>query len=503
MPDTDVQNPEDVSLPTVDELRDKRRFIAAQADNLMAAVTESQEVRKLNIEGKEISVTHLMSGEELQVHQRLAAEYKALTEQIGMREAVDAADDAEDNRREFIDNAADVTKIKQAKLDVEFHKNLMKAGANQFEAEKVPEQGGAGDIELPVPVIAQNPQTGLNELLPIEARFGQTEADIEASYRTAEIVQAGKQHLYDSKGNLLENLDFAASSDPIRLEDVSLPTMVLRLYAYLINMNMLFRYCDIIQTPGLGPYIRDRRTDIPVAVRIAENTDYGDSQSAFSAMSVNAFKYGIISQVTLESMMSITSFNAASRVVADLGMALSNAFGQEATTGTGSGVAADTQPQGIVTGSQEGATLAAATAFTGASTFNYAQVIKFLTSLDDAYWRAPGKRLMYNLDFVQYLFGLLDRDGRPYFPYENANSEVLGVPVIIDPAIAKFSTTATTRPLIYGDLNAQTVRFAGSPRISFSDEYGWKKDLLSWKATLFAGSATTAPVAIKHHAFTV
>ena len=496
----DNTNPEGEALLTVEALREERDRIGYEADSLIDATLQSKESRKLLVEDREVTVTALMTGEELETHQKLSAEYAALTEAIKRREMRDNADNIENSRREFIDNSADITKTRQLKADVNFHKDLMAAGANEFRAESIPEQGGIGDIALPIPVIAKN-LAGVNEIIPIEASFGQKEADIEASYRTAEIIQAGKQDLYDVNGNKLETIDAAASSDPIRTTDVSLPTMVLRLYSYLIDMNVLFRYCDIVQTPGLGPYIRDRRDDIPVAVRLGENKDYGDSQSDFTPMHVNAFKYGIISQVTVESMMSVTSFDVAARVVADLGMSIANAFGAEATTGTGSGAAADTQPQGIVTGSQQGATLAAATAFTGAKSFNYAHVINFLTSLSDAYWRAPGKRIMYNLDFVKYINTLLDGNGRPYFPY--GSSDIEGVPRVIDPAIGKFSTTVASKPVIYGDLNAQTVRFAGSPRISFSDEYGWKKDLLSWKATLFGGSSTTAPVALKHHAFTV
>ena len=163
-------------------------------------------------------------------------------------------------------------------------------------------------------------------------------------------------------------------------------------------------------------------------------------------------------------------------------------------------MAADTEPQGIVTGSTQGATLAAATAFAGsAPTFTYKHLLAYLTSLSHAYWKAPGKRLVFNLGMVQHLFGLLDDNKRPYFEY-GANN-ILTIPTMIDPGMPDFSAKAN-KALLYGDLNAQTVRMAGSPRIGYSDVYGWDSDLMSWKATLFGGSSTTAPVALKHHAFT-
>ena len=506
------KDPVDGMLPDLETLQAQKDKLGATLDAIIAecTVTASSDDKE-----DAFFVQELMTGEQLEKHEKVAANYEAVCNAIRRREAEKSADQAFADRVEFIDTAADRTKIKQLEIDLAFHKNLMAVGVNQYENDKVLPQGGRNELELGLPLIAKD-SSGQNKVFPFEASFGNDEDAIKKSYMVAEILHAGKQDKYSAEGELLENIDAttvsaAVSSNPVHTVDVTLPTMVMKMYAYLIDMKELFKFCTIIQEPTLAPLKRDRRVAIPDVVPLGEGGKYTVLNPDYDPVTIPVNKYGRILQFSLESTMSGAGFDIASDIVTVAGMALGNRYGKVTVEGQAAANAVAGPPRvgkieastGIVSGSSQGATLAAASAFAGNSpTFTYTHLLGFLTSLSDAYWKSISKRMVYDLSFEQHIKSMLDGNKRPYFEY-NSKELFPGITILIDPGMPAFSATAATTPLLYGDLAGHVVRMAGAPRLAFSDEYGFDTDHMSYKVTGFMGCATQDANAIKHHKFTV
>jgi len=504
---------QDISkLPDLDTLKAQKEKLGATLDALVAECTVTA---ASDDKDDAFFVQELMTGEQLERHERISANYEAVCQALRRREAEDEADKSLADRAEFIDTAADRTKNKQLEVDVAFHKTLMDIGQGKFESPVVLEQGGRNELALDVPVITKD-NSGRNKIIPIEAVFGNSDEAIEQSYKVMEIIHAGMQDKYSADGRLLENIDAstisaAVSSNPIHTTDVTMPTLVMRMYAYLIDMQELFKYCTIIQEPTLAPLKRDRRTAIPEVTVIGEGGKYTVQNPDYTPLEIPVNKYGRILQFGLESTMSGAGFDIASDIVKVAGMALSNGYGKVSINGQAAANAAAGPPRvgkvvkstGVLEGSSEGATLASSTAFSGNSpTFTYKHLLGYLTSLSDAYWKSISKRIVYNLNFEQHIKSMLDDNKRPYFEY-NTQELFPGIKIMIDPGMPSFDTKKASSPILYGDLAGHIVRMAGSPRISFSDEYGFDTDNLSYKITGFMGCATQDPNAIKHHKFTV
>lgn len=517
----DKINIEDEALLNADVLREKRDRIAHRADSIIAEALKKEERREYQTEDGTVFSSPLMSGEELAEHNRLLDEYEALNATLRRRESRDRADDIVDQRREFVDNSTDDVKRRQLEIDIAFHKKLMAAGTNEYRNSHydspIPEQGSSIDYELPVPTITKDPNTGANVVLPFEHKdaVGNSEDAIEASYRQAEILQSGKSGEYDLFGNVgVGGSDEANNPNPITVANIQMPTMVLRLYSYLIDMNDMMRFCTIEQIQSIGAKaVRDRRTSIPQAVKLAEGATYTKENSTFSPMYLPVYKWGRLSDTTLEATLSSTGFEIASRLVADLGIALSNAIGNDIVNGTGDGSDGASDSEGMIRGAELGKVTTSNAPWTRGNTagaVGYQDVIDFLTSLSDAYFRMPNKRLAFNLDMVKNLYAILDGEDRPYF--QLSDNMILGVPCTIDPSIPKYSLASsvysgnnrfanTNYPILYGDFSCHSVRLSGGPRISYSTEYGFDTDKYTWKGTIFAGSATTAPPGLKTWAF--
>ena len=434
------------------------------------------------------------TAEETEQHTALVAAWDRVEDSLRMLDSDKERDRIGNEAADLVAGAGSAGEDR-LRANVQAYENLIAVGRNQFSAERVPEKGHPGEWELPAPAILRG-SDGKNRVHPFPAVFGREPGrpvDVEASFRNAEMIRAGRHGEFDPLTG--RRLEAAPATDPIRQVDVpgSIPDLVVDLYRYMIDRNMLAQYCTIYQTPGLNDLPITRRTEVPKATIVGDNTNYGentdigDQQSVFSSFTLKAFKYAFISQYSYEAAMSVEPWSIAAQVVEDGGIGLANGFGEHVWAGTG-GTA---QPTGILTAikadsSQQVAGPAAATAFTGARnarTFTIDTFTNFLTNLNIEYFRSPNLRLIVGLAAWGNLLSVTDTNGQPIFNADMSVREMslpkFGLMVELEPAAE--TVAAGNYPFVIADLSCHAVRYAGGVRIDFSTEYGWQKDLLSYK----------------------
>ena len=277
------------------------------------------------------------------------------------------------------------------------------------------------------------------------------------------------------------------------------------LYRYMIDRNELAMYCTVYQTPGLNDLPIQRRTEVPKATIVGDNTNYGenmdigDQQSQFSEFTLKAFKYAFISQYSYEAAMSVEPWSIAAQIVEDGAIGLANGFGEHVWIGSGGA----NQPTGVLTAikadsGQQVTGPAAATAFAGARnarTFTFDTFTNFITMLPIEYFRSPNLRLITNIQPWGNLLSVTDTNGQPLFNPDMSVGEMtlpkFGLRVNLEPA--GESVAANNYPFVIADLSCHAVRYGGGVRIDFSSEYGWQKDLLSYKFVLYADANQIDP----------
>ena len=136
----------------------------------------------------------------------------------------------------------------QVRRDALTHRNLMRAAKNRYAGEDNLKgfHEHPGEVVLGQPLIARDPVTGYNEVLPIPfvpAEAGEGEdaylKSLEASFRYGEIVRAGKEGDYDAKtGNRLSRLSQAAQLQAqAETSDINLTSIGGDLYAEMVRRD--------------------------------------------------------------------------------------------------------------------------------------------------------------------------------------------------------------------------------------------------------------------------
>lgn len=220
-----------------------------------------------------------------------------------------------------------------------------------------------------------------------------------------------------------------------------------------------------------------------IAQRVGEGAVYPRSKGSFTRWSVDAFKYGVIAEATLE-MLRDSALPLASIVAADLGEAIADATNADFLRGDGT-----TGPHGLVP-----ATVLSKTA-TSATVVNYDDLINLQHSIRPKY---RNRAAFYGSDDFALKARLVkDLEGR--YVWQNAVTAgmpdtLLGKAFITDTFMDSYA--ASKVPVLYGDYSKFLVRFVGSVNISRSDEYGWDSDVVAWKANVRADSGLTDAAAV-------
>lgn len=232
---------------------------------------------------------------------------------------------------------------------------------------------------------------------------------------------------------------------------------------------------EVLRTAGGEDVIIPRVTDYPEAVLVAEAASLTKKGEKFDQVTVGAYKYGFIQQVSYE-LENDTAIDLAGLISRLGGQALGTAVGKASVTGTGS-----SQPLGIIANSGGLTSVQAATGSVAAG-FSTDDVLTIIMSVDPAYRRNGA--FICNDTVIATLRKLKGTDGQ-YVWQENARvgepATLFGYPVYSD---AEMPTTQTNgvKGLAFGDFGqAVIVRWAGPLRIETSKDYSFGNDVTSWR----------------------
>ena len=279
--------------------------------------------------------------------------------------------------------------------------------------------------------------------------------------------------------NGLNRLDFDEMADKIQRTGTNvsslIPTLTMEVYRYEFEAYMLSRYVTILQTNHSNKITIGRRTGLPVATWIGESGTIGKDESDFGTpLELEAYKLGMITEVSQESLDDINPTDLARLIADDGGTAMGRGLGAAIATGNGTN-----KPHGIMARAATGVTGAA-----GGGNFvpTYDQLMDLRGSVFEPYRSRPGCAWFGNDDMLTAVMKIKDADGRPLFMVDlraEPGMRILGKPFVTDVGIA--APAADAKSLGFGDLSQYILRHFRGMRINRSMEYLWDEDGIAWR----------------------
>jgi HK97 family phage major capsid protein len=254
-----------------------------------------------------------------------------------------------------------------------------------------------------------------------------------------------------------------------------------RLVAHLIETSAILQASPTVLNTSSGESIQVPKTTAhSSAAIIAEAGSITASDPAFGQITLGAFKYGTLIQVSRE-LLADTGVDLEGYLAMQAGRALGNAFGTHMVTGTGT-----TQPRGVVTDATVGVTggTGVAGAFTADNLIDlqYSVIAPYRAS-QSCYWIIKDSTLANVRKLKdttnQYLWQPSMQVGAP--------DMLLGKPVLTDPNVAAPAVNA--KSVIFGDISQYFVRMAGGIRFERSEDFAFQTDLITFRALLRADAA--------------
>ncbi len=248
-----------------------------------------------------------------------------------------------------------------------------------------------------------------------------------------------------------------------------------QLVQHMVETSPILDYATVLQTSGGENLQVPKTTAHSAAAIVSEGAAIAASDPAFGQVTLGAYKYGLLIQVSRE-LVDDQSVDLESYLADQAGTALGRAFGSHAATGTGTG-----QPRGFSVDATVGAT--SPTGTVGAP--SYDTLVDLQMSVLPAY-RSRAVWIMRD-STIGAVRKLKDTTGQPIWTDSMAAGQpplLLGSPVISDPFLA--ATGLNARSVFYGDLSKYFVRIAGGVRFERSDEFSFGNDLVTYRALLRA-----------------
>lgn len=254
-----------------------------------------------------------------------------------------------------------------------------------------------------------------------------------------------------------------------------------RIIAHLIEVAAIMQAGPTVLQTGSGESIQVPKTTAhSTAAIVTEGAAIAASDPAFGQITLGAYKYGLLIQVSRE-LISDTGADLEGYLSMQAGRALGNAFGAHAITGTGTG-----QPRGVVTDATLGVTSATGTA--GAPTAD--NLIDLYYSVLPPYRNSSAARWIVRDSTIGALRKIKDTTGQYLWQpglVGNATDTFLGKPVLVDPGVA--ATGLNAKSVIFGDMSQYFVRMVNGIRFERSDDYAFNTDLVTFRALMRADGA--------------
>lgn len=268
----------------------------------------------------------------------------------------------------------------------------------------------------------------------------------------------------------------------------TVPTSFLpRLYEHLIESSAIRQTNVTVLNTDSGEALQIPKTSgYSTASLIAEAGAITESDPSFGQVTLDAFKYAILVQVSSE-LLTDTGVDLLGFLAQQGGRALGNGSGTHFVSGDGSG-----KPNGIVTASTLGKTAASATAITTD------ELIDLFYSVIHNY-RVNGTWMMKDAT-VAVVRKLKDSTNQYLWSPGLIAGEVdtlLGRPVVVDPNMP--ANTTGLKSVIFGDFSTYYIRDVNGVRVERSDDYAFANDLATFRFILRTdGDLVDTTGAVKH-----
>lgn len=254
-----------------------------------------------------------------------------------------------------------------------------------------------------------------------------------------------------------------------------------RLMAHLIETSSILQAGATILNTNSGETIQvPKTTSHSTAGIVTEGAAIAASDPAFGQISLGAYKYGTLIQISRE-LLDDSGVDLEGYLSMQAGRALGNAFGAHAVTGTGTA-----QPRGVVTDATLGVTGGAGVvgAFTGDN------LIDLFYSVIAPYRNSASAKWIMRDQAIAIARKLKTTDGQYIWQpglTGDAPDTILGKQVLTDPNVPAVALSG--KSVLFGDFSQFFVRLAGGVRFERSDDYAFNTDLVTFRALLRADSA--------------
>jgi HK97 family phage major capsid protein len=224
------------------------------------------------------------------------------------------------------------------------------------------------------------------------------------------------------------------------------------------------------------------------AAVVLEGSAIAEADPAFDKMTLGAFKYGVLTQISNE-LLQDSGVDIVGFVAQDMGRSLGRVTDTAYVTGAGGANA----PQGVMTAIGTGKT--GGTAQAGVASIQ--DLTELVYSVNSEY-RARGAQFLMRDETAGKIRNLVNTSGDFLWqPSVQAGQpdRLLGFPVITDPNVAAAATNANS--VAFGDFSGFYIRDVGGVRIERSDDFAFSTDLVTWRAVLRTDSDLIDANAIK------
>jgi len=225
----------------------------------------------------------------------------------------------------------------------------------------------------------------------------------------------------------------------------------------------------VINTAGGEDLLVPRVGTNPSGALVAEAGTIGESDPVIQQVTLGAFKYAALTQVSTE-LLSDSMFNVADFVTRIGGQAVTRALGADLSNGSGS-----SKPKGIAQAATSFGTSATAT------TITYANLVEVESTMPVPY-RTPETCWLLSPEAVKVIRLLTDDQSRPLWePSLQAGNPdmLLGYPVYVDGNLD--AATSGKRAVVFAHAPSYAVRLAGGLQVDRSDDFAFNTGLVTFR----------------------
>jgi HK97 family phage major capsid protein len=251
-----------------------------------------------------------------------------------------------------------------------------------------------------------------------------------------------------------------------------------RLIEHMIEVSGVLMANPTLLRTASGEQIQIPKTtahSTPSGAPIAEAATLASSDPTFGQVPLDAYKYGILLQVSHE-LLNDTGVDLAGYLARQAGRAIGNWIGAHLVTGTGTN-----QPNGVVTAATVGVTGGAGVV----GAFTADNLIDLFYSVIAPYRNSSSCAWLMKDSSVAGLRKLKDTTNQYIWApglTADAPDTVLGKRLYTDPNVA--ATALSAKSVVFGDFSTYFVRMVETLRFERSDDYAFNTDLVSYRAVL-------------------